>query len=271
VLTILQRKTKIFIYRLIDFYYPALILSRRRLEVNRRIYPLDRPEPLISIRIATYNRAQLLKERTIPAILKQTYQNFEVIIVGDHCTDNTAAVVASFHDRRLKFYESRATNQFIADPLQRWCVVGYEAYIQALDLCTGDWIATTDDDDEWLPTHLEDLLNHAQANDLEMVYSKVRREMPDGSFEVIGEKELRCNGISQAAVLYSKRLAFFRYSYEVHKYAVPADWEMWERMKRSGAKIGFLNKLTAIHYKERQQDDAHQITYSSACQQENFN
>lgn len=266
----LYYRTNVLLHRLINLYYPSIILSRKRLELNRCIYPLDSPEPLVSIRIATYNRANLLKERTIPAILNQTYQNFEVIIVGDHCTDNTAQVIASFQDQRFKYYESRAKEMAIADPAKRWCVSGYAAFIQALDMCTGDWIATIDDDDEWLPHHLEDLLGYARENGLEMVYSKVRREMPDGSFGVIGSDRLQCGEISHAAVMYSKRLAFFRYSYEAHKYVMPADWEMWERMKRAGAKIGFLNKVTAIHYKERQQDDAHQITYSTARKQENF-
>ncbi|MCP2502095.1 MAG: hypothetical protein NCA08_11110 [Deltaproteobacteria bacterium] len=62
--------------------YRALLESRRR---ERDIFA-DR-EPLVSVRIATYNRARILVERTIPSVLSQTYRNFEIMIVGDHCTE----------------------------------------------------------------------------------------------------------------------------------------------------------------------------------------
>src|SRR4051794_27522473 len=43
----------------------------------------DEPEPLISIVLATFDSHQTLRERAIPSILAQTYENFELIVMGD--------------------------------------------------------------------------------------------------------------------------------------------------------------------------------------------
>src|SRR5688500_3295497 len=66
---------------------------RRRLE-DFRAEPgyeslWDEREPLITIRIATYNLAEILVERALASVRRQTYERFEVIVVGDACTDDT--------------------------------------------------------------------------------------------------------------------------------------------------------------------------------------
>ncbi len=65
--------------------------------------------PLISICIFVYNRENLIAE-TIKSCLNQSYQNFEIIIADDGSTDNTAAVVKSFNDPRIKYYYKEHTN-----------------------------------------------------------------------------------------------------------------------------------------------------------------
>ncbi|MBP1995596.1 glycosyltransferase family 2 protein [Paenibacillus eucommiae] len=53
----------------------------------------------------TFQRAAHLKE-VIPSILNQTFQDFEIIIVDNHSTDDTAEIVASFKDERIHFYQN---------------------------------------------------------------------------------------------------------------------------------------------------------------------
>src|SRR5262249_1151961 len=71
-------------------------LARSKLEVPtgmfdefqqwKAAHPLP-AEPLVSVCVATYNRAGLLTERCLPSVLGQTYRRFELIVVGDGCTD----------------------------------------------------------------------------------------------------------------------------------------------------------------------------------------
>lgn len=63
----------------------------------------EREHPLVSVIIPNFNRGNLIAE-TIDSIIKQTYINWEAIIVDDRSTDNSIAVVNKFQelDSRIK-------------------------------------------------------------------------------------------------------------------------------------------------------------------------
>ena len=58
--------------------------------------------PTVSVVVATYNRANVLRF-SIEAALRSSASDWEMIVVGDACTDHTADVVASFDDPRISF------------------------------------------------------------------------------------------------------------------------------------------------------------------------
>lgn len=145
---------------------------KRQLEIRKNKLLLKRArmihksskEPLVSVVIPTYNRAKILTERTIPSILRQTYQNFEVIIVGDHCKDNTPELIGEIYDKRIKFYNLPQRGKYPEDPEHRWLVAGVVPVNKAIELSSGEWIAPLDDDDEFSEDHIEILLKHALLN-----------------------------------------------------------------------------------------------------------
>ena len=59
----------------------------------------------ISIFTPTYNRVNLLKI-SLSSILKQTYKNFEIILVDDCSTDETSNYINQLSDPRIKKYKS---------------------------------------------------------------------------------------------------------------------------------------------------------------------
>ena len=65
----------------------------------------DEAEPLVSIVIPTYNNWPQLRERSLPSVLAQSYQNWECIIVGDCAPEETREVIDSFDDDRISVYE----------------------------------------------------------------------------------------------------------------------------------------------------------------------
>lgn len=215
----------------------------------------DKKNSLISVRIPTYNRGKILTERTIPSVLKQTYQNFEIIIVGDNCTDNTEELLNDFNDDRIKFYNLPERGKYPMNPHNRWMVAGVDPANKAIELCTGDWIAPLDDDDKFSENHLEILLNYALEYDYEMVYGIVKMEREPGKWKNLGSYPLKCGGICHLSVLYHSKLKFFKYDINAWKYGEPDDWNMWRRMKEAGVRIGFVDKIVGKHYLERQQSE----------------
>ena len=214
---------------------------------------LNNENPLISVRIPTYNRAKILTERTIPSVLRQTYQNFELIIVGDYCTDNTEELVKKFKDKRIKFHNLSKRGLYPNTPYERWMVAGTIACNKAIELCSGDWIAALDDDDEFSEDHLESLLHYALKNNYEMVYSVVEMEIEPGKWENLGSYPLKCGEICHLSVMYHSKLKFFKYDINAWKFGEPGDWNMWRRMKEAGVRIGFIEKILGKHYIERNQ------------------
>jgi glycosyltransferase involved in cell wall biosynthesis len=59
--------------------------------------------PLVSIITATYNRSNILPY-TIASVLRSTFEDWELLVVGDACTDDTEQVVSAFNDPRIRFF-----------------------------------------------------------------------------------------------------------------------------------------------------------------------
>lgn len=97
--------------------------------------------PLVSIILPTYNRAKYLGE-AIESALKQTYSHFELIIIDDGSTDNTAQLLATIADERIQCIRFKQNKGVIA------------ARNAGLDIAKGKYIAFMDSDDISLPHRL---------------------------------------------------------------------------------------------------------------------
>lgn len=102
--------------------------------------------PRVSVIIATYNRAHLLKV-AIDSVLSQTYADYEIIIADDGSCDDTAAVVGSYLQSGVPVGRIR----YFYQHNQGKSVALNNALLQA----KGEWIAFLDSDDYWLPYKLE--------------------------------------------------------------------------------------------------------------------
>jgi glycosyltransferase involved in cell wall biosynthesis len=103
-------------------------------------------KPKVSVIIPTYNRCRLLAERSLPSVLKQSYKNLECIVVDDGSTDQTTQVVEEFihKDSRIRY---------IKFPKNYGAATAINHGIRC---STGEYICLLDDDDEYLPTFLEE-------------------------------------------------------------------------------------------------------------------
>lgn len=228
------------------------ILERKRREFSKEGHDKNKL-PLVSIITPTYNRADLLARRAIPSALRQTYENIEIIVVGDHCTDCTENRLKNFDDPRIKYYNMPERSKFPKNPNKKWYVHGANPRNVAIEMASGEWIAPLDDDDEFSEDHIETLLDYALGNDYEMVYGKVECEIKPEEWKEIGSSPLECGAISLMAVLYHSRLNFIKWDPDSWKYSEPNDWNLWRKMEEAGTKIGFLDKVVGRHYLEKVQ------------------
>ena len=102
----------------------------------------------ISIIICTYNRAELLNE-TIKSLLNQTVEvsHYEIIIVNNNSTDNTAEIVRGFIDRYNNIRIVLESKQGLSHARNR----GYKE-------AAFDWVAYMDDDAKAFPNYVERIL-----------------------------------------------------------------------------------------------------------------
>ena len=118
--------------------------------------------PLVSIIVPTYNRASLVVN-AIKSVLHQSYSNFEIIVVDDHSTDNTAELIRNIQDDRIHyFYLSKNQGAPVARNI-------------GLKKARGIFIAFLDSDDQWISTKLEkQIALFAKEQDIGLVYTGIK-------------------------------------------------------------------------------------------------
>ena len=115
---------------------------------------------LVSIIMPSYNTANFIEE-TVESVIKQTYGNWELIIVDDCSTDNTDEKVQKYlSDPRIKYIKNEK-NSGAAITRNR-----------ALEMASGRWIAFLDSDDLWNEDKLEKQISFMEQNGYHFSYTK---------------------------------------------------------------------------------------------------
>lgn len=115
--------------------------------------------PSVTVIIATYNKEIPLRY-TIESVLWQTFEDFECWVIGDCCTDGSAEVVASFDDPRLNWFNLARNSGYQSAPTN-----------EGLRRAKGKYIAYLNDDDIWLPNHLQALVEQLDQSNFDFAYS----------------------------------------------------------------------------------------------------
>lgn len=188
------------------------------------------PDPMVSVIIPTRNRANLLGH-AIDSVLKQDYEDFELLIIDADSKDQTAELVASFKDPRV-----------------RYCRTGHQGISHSLNTgitqARGDYIARLDSDDEWLPGLLKEMIAVlSENNDIGVAYAKAQAMdakgqpleeyrgiplwWPDDSFKSMLYGDVTCN-----IALVARRECFDVAGTFDTDLAVHEDWDFWLRVSR---------------------------------------
>ncbi|MDB5005966.1 MAG: glycosyltransferase family 2 protein [Mucilaginibacter sp.] len=205
--------------------------------------------PLVSIALCTYNGENHLKMQ-IDSILEQSYANIELVIVDDCSTDSTRKILVNYQtsDDRIKLYFNEKnlghTNNFG----------------KAIGLCSGKYIALSDQDDIWVRDKISTLVTAINGNIL--VYHD--SDFIDEEGERIGDNSLATiyhmyegesllplilfNCISGHAALFDRALIKYILPFNEHFFH---DWLIAYAAFNVG-KIKFINRIL-VHYRQHRE------------------
>jgi glycosyltransferase involved in cell wall biosynthesis len=250
-------------YNSIRFKVTEPIALKFARSLHEKEYQTNDLEPLISVYTPTYNRGEILIERAVSSVLKQTYKNFEYIIVGDHCTDKTEQLISKISDNKIKFFNIPSRGyRYPETPENHWFAGPVVAANTALSMINGEWIARIDDDDTWSEDHLENILHFAQMGNYEFVsaqylerkHGKDRIDKGMGAMDpYYTRKEVpiyKDNPLigGTSTWLYRSYLKFMKYNPHCwrKKWNKVNDIDLSLRIYNAGTRMGFLNEVHAF-------------------------
>lgn len=183
--------------------------------------------PKISVIIPTYNSMTYLP-KTVGSVLNQTFTDFELLIIDDGSSDDTATWAAQVQDSRVKLISQ--SNQGAAG-----------ARNTGIKQAKGQYIAFLDADDLWSPTKLEQQVQCLDKNlNLGLVHTWIAfiqsNDTPTGRIMTthgkgnVWEKMVVYNLVRCGSTAMVRRCCFEEVGYfdQTLKYA--EDWDMWIRI-----------------------------------------
>ena len=132
---------------------------------------MSRESVLVSVITPVYNSESYIGD-TIKSVMSQTYKNWEMLIVDDCSKDNTAQVIKSFNDSRVKYIRLDVNSGAAV------------ARNKAIAKANGEFIAFLDADDMWKPEKLERQINFMQEHGYTFTSYEILKEPKNKVIEV---------------------------------------------------------------------------------------
>lgn len=212
--------------------------------------------PRFSIVVPAYDAASTLAE-TLDAILAQTFDDWECVVVDDGSTDDTLRIASAYAGSHSRIRVVHQDNQGTAG-----------AYNAGVLSATGDFVAICSADDILLPEHLSRMSAFIDAEDGYDIYSS------NGYFWWPGDSRELCYGPGQGETIHSLGLgdvirhcfysvgAIYRRDlfaavggYRLGVYG--EDYDFWLRSMASGARHRYLPEPLSLHRVGPNQKSAH--------------
>ncbi|HEY8933794.1 MAG TPA: glycosyltransferase family A protein [Cyclobacteriaceae bacterium] len=180
---------------------------------------------LFSVIIPSYNRADLIAA-TLDSVFEQRWFHFEVIVVNDGSTDNTADIVAPYlADARLRYYEIQNSERGAARNF-------------GVSKSKGDYITFLDSDDLFLPWHLQVAAQKIkETRDIPVFHLAYEMLHPDGRVDKnqalpspVNNKLLEGNFLSCIGVFLRRDVILENKFDEDRSLSGSEDYELWMRI-----------------------------------------
>lgn len=194
--------------------------------------------PRVTVLMPVHDQAALLRT-TLATVLAQRFADFEVIVAGDGCRDDSGAVASGTGDARVRFLD-----------LPKQPGMGYANRARALAEARGTYVAYLAPDDLWARDHLEHLVSAADRRSLDLVFCRPIGVREDGVLLPHFAPFDIWTGRSSASVgprLYVLSPSQTLHTLEIHDRAggwrTPplrhGDIDLWRRCRAAGAREGY--------------------------------
>lgn len=192
--------------------------------------------PTVSVLLPVYNAGRYLRE-AIDSVLGQSFSDFELLVLDDGSTDDSANVIRSYSDPRLRHLPNDR-NRGLIYTLNR-----------GIELAQGTYIARMDADDVCLPERFAQQVTFLEQNEVALVATTLemmdergaplppwRDDRASVSPDSIREQLLRANCIAHPSVM-GRADIFRRYRYQEDQ-TEAEDYDLWLRLVADGQRIG---------------------------------
>jgi len=207
---------------------------------------------LVSVIMPTYNGASLIL-KTLESVKRQTYTNWEIVVVNDCSIDNTIEIVEQFKQEvpnTVKLVNNKK-NLGVS-----------ESRNIAVEKAKGVWLALLDSDDLWLSNHLELMVNCLEKdNSLQVIYSGCtvfQNHVENIIDQQRIEKKMLTNfnvslfthqiGINSSTA-FIKKSSWIKCGGMDKEFNFGEEKEMFIRLAKSGARFKFTGSHTVLYRK----------------------
>jgi GT2 family glycosyltransferase len=204
---------------------------------------VSKTEPLVSVVMPFFNAGDFI-EQALGSIIRQTYHNLEILLIDDGSTDNSAEIVRSFQDPRVKL---------LGDRYRRGITYRLN---EGIDAALGDYVARMDADDVSSPARIEcqvskmkedrDLVVLGTAAAYFDATGKITgapRESPTGDTEIKWRLLTHNCILHPSVMLRSDVVKSERYSSD---FPLAQDFELWLRLAARGYKFANLPQTLVL-------------------------
>ncbi len=218
--------------------------------------------PTVSVIIPNYNHARYLRQR-IESVLRQTYQDFEVILLDDCSTDDSRSILSSYAGDsrvRMEFNEVNSGSTF-----KQWN--------KGVRLARGEYVWIAESDDYADNRLLETLVSRLDAEPTAVLcYCRSWRVSADGElnglldsylpdlgsrkwtedFRADGNEECRkylvfCNTVPSASSVLFRRKAYLQVGGADEKLVLCGDWKTWASMALTRGTVVYAGQPLNYH------------------------
>ena len=192
--------------------------------------------PRVTVIMPTYNWSSVLPY-SIGSALRQTFIDFELLVVGDGCTDDSEQVVGAIGDPRVRWINLPVNTRHQSGPNN-----------EGLRQARGEVIAYLGHDDLWLPHHLQSLVAALDGGG-DVAHAILAFVGPGGKDIVPARLTERVAWMPPTCIAHRRavtdRVGGWR---DYRELAVPPETELLGRAKAAGFRFVFAPRLTAVKF-----------------------